>query len=45
MYFIIEGKIGIGFTLITKGMSQSHLIHSITNEGNSLIGDHYVMNK
>ena len=45
MYFITEGVIGIGFTMMVKGGIGSSMVVSKVQEGESMIGDHYVINK
>ena len=45
MYFFLEGTIGIGFSVISKGIMNRSFTVSKKWVGNSLIGDHYVVNK
>ena len=45
MYIITEGILGIGFSVMTSAINGSNTIFSIVQEGEQIIGDHYVMNK
>ena len=45
LYFILEGFIGIGFSLVNTGYTNKPLITSKKQEGIQLICDHYVINK
>jgi len=45
MYFVQDGFVGIGFTLLSNGLTgRSHTL-SKNQSGRQLIGDHYVINK
>ena len=45
MYFITEGVVGIGFSLIANGMTNQQNFISMKKVGSQLIADHYVVNQ
>lgn len=45
MYFVIEGTIGVGFSLIQPGIMNNNYMYSQKQKGRSMIGGHYVINK
>ena len=45
MYFVLEGFIGIGFTMNSNGYGGRQYTLAKRQEGSQLIGDHYVINK
>jgi len=45
LYFIHEGYVGIGFSLVNTGFSNRSFIMSKKQEGIQLICDNYVINK
>ena len=45
MYFVEEGFIGIGFSMMQNGMTGRNYVISKRQQGKQLICDHYVVNK
>ena len=45
MYFVEEGFIGIGFSIMGNGINGRNYMISKKQQGRQLICDHYVVNK
>lgn len=42
MYFIVEGNVGIGYYLMTQGLSKKQFKIGITHDSSAYICDYYV---
>lgn len=45
MYFIVEGIVGVCFSVMARGGVGQSMVVSKVQEGEQIIGDHYIVNK